>query len=74
MAVKPVHLLAFAPHPHDADGTIGGTVARMVKEGKDVVFVIVTNGDKGAIDPAVKPEALAKKREKEQLSKTRFLQ
>jgi len=73
MAVKPVHLLAFAPHPHDADGTIGGTVARMTREGKNVVFVIVTNGDKGSIDPSVKPEVLAKKREKEQLKSAEIL-
>jgi LmbE family N-acetylglucosaminyl deacetylase len=73
MKDRAVHILAFAPHPHDADGTIGGTVARKTREGKDVVFVICTNGDKGSMDPAMKPEKLAQIREEEQLASAKLL-
>ncbi|MFC2014843.1 PIG-L deacetylase family protein [Chloroflexota bacterium] len=65
MAVKPAYAVAFAPHPDD-EGGAGGTIARWAREGKDVILVICTNGDKGTNDPEVKPEELAKIRETEQ--------
>ena len=40
MSVKPVYMMAFTPHPHDAEAGIGGTTARWTQEGKDVVFVV----------------------------------
>ena len=52
---------------------MGGTVARWTREGKEVVCVICTNGDKGSGNPAVKPEALAKRREKEQLAASKVV-
>ncbi|MFC1991319.1 PIG-L deacetylase family protein [Chloroflexota bacterium] len=65
MAVKPAHAMVFAPHPDD-EGGAGGTMARWAREGKDVILVICTNGDKGTNDPKIKPEELAKTREAEQ--------
>ena len=61
-------VLVISPHADDAEGGCGGTVAKWIKEGKSVVYVLCTNGDKGTSDPAVKPEQLAATREKEQLA------
>lgn len=73
MAVKPVYAITFSPHPHDTEGGIGGTVAHWTREGKEVINVTVTNGDKGSGNPAVKPNVLAKRREKEQLAAAKVL-
>ncbi|MDD5190129.1 MAG: PIG-L family deacetylase [Dehalococcoidales bacterium] len=63
---SPVYAMVVAPHPDDAEFGIAGTVAKWVKEGKEVVYVICTNGDKGTSDPNIIPADLAKTREKEQ--------
>jgi len=73
MSEKSVYMLAFAPHPHDAEWGIGGTVARWTREGKDVIFVTCTNGDKGSLDPTVKPETLAQIREQEALESAKLV-
>ncbi|CAI8008027.1 Diacetylchitobiose deacetylase [Geodia barretti] len=54
------------PHPDDAEGGVGGTVAKWVAEGTEVVFVLCTNGDKGTSDPEMTTEKLGAIREKEQ--------
>jgi LmbE family N-acetylglucosaminyl deacetylase len=61
-------VMVISPHADDAEGGCGGTVAKWIKEGKSVVYVLCTNGDKGTSDPAIKPEQLAATREKEQLA------
>lgn len=73
MDTKGVYMLAFSPHPIDTELGIGGTVARLTREGKDVVYVVCTNGDKGTSDPALKREKLAEIREKEQLEAAKIL-
>ncbi len=73
MASKSVYAVTFSPHPHDTEGGMGGTVARWTREGKEVVSVICTNGDKGSGNPAIKPEELAARREKEQLEASKTL-
>jgi len=73
MRDKAVYMLAFSPHPIDTEWGIGGTVARMTREGKEVVYVVCTNGDKGSSDPDMKPEKLAKIREQEQLAAAKVL-
>ena len=70
---KPAYAMVVTPHPDDAEYGIAGTVARWVKEGKDVVYVVCTNGDKGTSDINMKPEVLAKIREKEQLDAANVL-
>ncbi len=37
-------------HPDDAEGAAGGTISLMKKNGVKVVYLIVTNGDKGCGD------------------------
>jgi LmbE family N-acetylglucosaminyl deacetylase len=63
---KQTYLMVVAPHPDDSEFGVAGTVARLTREGKRVVYVICTNGDKGTSDRSIKPEELAKIREQEQ--------
>jgi len=70
---KPVHVMVVTPHPDDAEFGVAGTVARWTSEGKDVIYVVTTNGDKGTNDPKMKPEELARIREQEQLAAARAL-
>ncbi len=66
MTVKQAQIMVVTPHPDDAEFGVAGTVARWVKEGKDVVYVVCTNGNKGTSDINMKPERLAEIREREQ--------
>jgi LmbE family N-acetylglucosaminyl deacetylase len=59
-------ILVVTPHPDDAEFGVAGTVARWTKQGKQVVYVVCTNGNKGTSDPNVKPAELAEIRQKEQ--------
>jgi len=59
-------VLVIAAHPDDAEFGAAGTVARWVKEKRQVVYVICTNGDKGTSDRSLIPKELAEIREKEQ--------
>ncbi len=70
---KPVQVLVITPHPDDAEFGVAGSVARWTREGKEVVYVVCTNGDKGTSDTSMKPEALVKIREREQLDAARLL-
>ena len=67
------HALVVMPHPDDVESRMGGTVARWTREGKDVIYIVCTNGDKGTNDPDMKPEELARLREQEQLAAAEIL-
>ena len=73
MTMKPAHVLVVTPHPDDAEYGVAGTVARWVTEGKDIVYVVCTNGDKGTDNANMKPEELAEIREKEQRAAAKVL-
>ncbi len=73
MIVKPAQVIVFTPHPDDAESRMAGTVARWTREGKDVIYVVCTNGDKGTSDRNMKPEELASIREQEQLAAAEIL-
>ena len=45
---------------------LAGSVAGMIRQGKKVVYVICTNGDKGTSDRNANPAGLAETRKKEQ--------
>lgn len=66
-------VLVVTAHPDDAEFGAGGTVARLVRQGAEVTYVIVTNGNKGSSDRAAAPEQLARVRETEQRSAARTL-
>jgi LmbE family N-acetylglucosaminyl deacetylase len=53
-------------HPDDPDFSCAGTVAKWTDEGHEVVYVLLTNGDKGSHDPEMLPERLVEIREAEQ--------
>jgi LmbE family N-acetylglucosaminyl deacetylase len=72
-AVKPAQVMVVTPHPDDAEFGVAGSVARWTRKGKVVIYVVCTSGDKGTDDPNLKPEALAKIREKEQLKAAELL-
>jgi LmbE family N-acetylglucosaminyl deacetylase len=65
--------MVVAAHPDDAEFGCGGSVAKWVKEGKEVTYVILTNGDKGSGDRAMTSDRLAKIREEEQRNAARAL-
>ena len=65
---EPESILVVTPHPDDSESSSGGTIAKWCAEGKKVVLVVCTNGDKGTSDHSINPEDLAKTREAETLN------
>jgi len=61
-------LMVIAPHPDDPEFGIGGTIAQWTKDGKKIVYIICTNGNKGTDDPAITPQQLAEIRRTEQMA------
>ena len=60
----PSRALIVTPHPDDAEGGCGATMAKWVKEsGTQIVVLMCTNGDKGTSDRELEPETLAKMRQ-----------
>ncbi len=66
-------MIVVMPHPDDVELRMAGTVARWTGEGKEVIYVVCTNGDKGTNDLEMKPEELARIREQEQLAAAEIL-
>jgi LmbE family N-acetylglucosaminyl deacetylase len=66
-------VLVVTAHPDDAEFGAGGTVAKLVREGKQVTYCIVTNGNKGSGDRSMTPERLAGIRAEEQRNAARVL-
>lgn len=62
------YAIVFTPHADDAEGGAGGTIIRWVREEKDVILVVCTDGDKGTNDPAVNLKDLVVLRKEEQLA------
>ena len=70
---KDYYMMVITPHPDDAEFGVAGTVLKLTREGKKVVYVVCTNGDKGTSDRNMKQEDLVKIREKEQLAAAKLL-
>jgi LmbE family N-acetylglucosaminyl deacetylase len=66
-------VLVIVAHPDDAEFGCGGSVARWTAQGQEVLYVIVTSGNRGSDDPAMTPERLARIREDEQRAAARTL-
>ncbi|MEK7282134.1 MAG: PIG-L deacetylase family protein [Chloroflexota bacterium] len=66
MSDETIRVMLVSPHPDDGEVGAAGTVARWIKEGREVVYVVCTNGDKGSGDLAMGSATLAKTREQEQ--------
>ena len=48
-------VMVVTAHPDDPEFGAGGTVAKLAKEGREVTYVIVTNGNRGSSDSASPP-------------------
>jgi LmbE family N-acetylglucosaminyl deacetylase len=66
-------VLAVMAHPDDAEFGAGGTIGKLVKQGADVTYLVVTNGSMGSSDRAMTRERLARIREAEQREAARVL-
>lgn len=66
-------VMVITAHPDDSEFGAGGTVARFVKEGREVAYCIVTSGNKGSGDRTMTPERLAGIRAEEQRNAARVL-
>ena len=73
MTDKIERVMVVTAHPDDSEFGAGGTIAKMVKEGREATYVIVTNGNKGSSDRSMTPERLARIREDEQRNAARTL-
>ena len=66
-------VLVAVAHPDDIEAHCAGTVARLVAQGVPVTYVLVTSGNRGTTDPTVTAEAIAVRREAEQLAAARVV-
>ena len=73
MTEQPQRAMVIVAHPDDAEFTVAGTVARWVREGKEVIYVICTDGSRGSNDPNLELAALAAIRKAEQNAAARIL-
>jgi len=69
----PQRALVIAAHPDDIEYLAGGTVAKWVRAGSVVRYVMVTNGDAGVHVPGITREKAACIREAEQRSAAQVL-
>jgi LmbE family N-acetylglucosaminyl deacetylase len=65
--------LAVFGHPDDAEIAAGGTLARWVKEGREVHLLVLTNGDRGSEDPTQDRAELARIRAAETEAASKLL-
>ena len=68
-----IRVMVVTPHPDDAEIGAGGTIASWVKQGREVILVVCTNGDKGSSDPDITPERLPQIRHQEQMEAAKIL-
>lgn len=73
MSERIERVMVVTAHPDDSEFGAGGTIAKMAKDGREITYVIVTNGNKGSGDRTMTPERLAKIREDEQRNAARVL-
>lgn len=66
-------VLVVAAHPDDPEYGCAATMTKWADEGKEITFLLMTSGDKGSKDPAVRPGEMATRREREQVEAAREL-
>lgn len=69
----PERAMAIAAHPDDIEFGSVGTLARWVKEGCEVAYVLVTSGDVGIADPGMTKERAQEIREAESLAAAKIV-
>src|SRR3989454_2279262 len=73
MADNIERVMVVTAHPDDSEFGAGGTIAKMVKEGREATYLIATNGNKGSSDRSMTPERLPPIRQEEQRNAPRPL-
>lgn len=73
MEETPRRALVVTPHPDDAEIWCGGTIARWIKEGAEVHYVLCTDGSKGTDQPGITTKELSATREVEQVAAAQVL-
>ncbi len=58
-------------HPDDAEFSSAGTITKLSRQGKRIILIQVTSGNRGTTDRSQTPETLGTTREKEQLEAAR---
>jgi LmbE family N-acetylglucosaminyl deacetylase len=66
-------IMAVMAHPDDPDFSCGGTFAKWAAEGKEIIYVLFTRGDKGTSDPDMTPDRLQIIREQEERAAAKVL-
>ncbi len=59
-------VLVVGAHPDDTEFGAGGTVAAFTRAGRDVLYIVCTDGSKGTKDRSIDPGALVRRRQGEQ--------
>jgi LmbE family N-acetylglucosaminyl deacetylase len=59
-------VMVIAAHPDDPEFGCAGTVLKWSQAGRQIIYVLLTSGDKGSHDPDLRPGQLAARRESEQ--------
>jgi LmbE family N-acetylglucosaminyl deacetylase len=62
----PKRVMVIMAHPDDPEFFTGGTIALWTRAGVEIIYLILTNGNKGSDDPEMTPEQLTKLRQDEQ--------
>jgi LmbE family N-acetylglucosaminyl deacetylase len=65
--------MVVTAHPDDPEFLAGGTIAKLAREGREITYVIVSNGNKGSGDRTITSERLVPIREQEQRAAARVL-
>ena len=66
-------VMVVIAHPDDAEFGAAGSIARWTAEGKSVVYVVCTNGDKGSSERSMSPQELSRIRQQEQRNAAQVL-
>lgn len=65
--------MVIVAHPDDPEFFCGGTIARWVRQGMEIVYLILTNGDKGSDEVTMTSGRLAALRQEEQRAAAQIL-
>lgn len=69
----PKRVMVIVAHPDDIEFSSAGTIARWVRQGAEVCYVLVTSGDVGIADTSISREDAIRIREAEQTEAARIV-
>ena len=70
---EPRRMLVVMAHPDDGEFSAGGTIARFARQGYEVYYCVVTDGNVGSSDPEMTSEKLVAIRQEEHRAAARTL-